>query len=442
MGGNEIRSRKSSASGGIDSEAKHHPASSVLEPARFPIPDSACRTPWKGCRECRGVEECPRPVPWIPVISVEMGSEFAGGDTGPPTGRFDVRVPAHAIELLLQVPPPSWSRRGSQFAPRAGMGERAQHLAAKQRPEHTHGEQVVRLGRDPALGVERQPTAGYDAMDVRVKLELARPGVQHRRHAELGVELPQFSEVRRQPATMAELKPARIHADAVVSLHDGEAPVLGVIVEVQGGIDDDKLWAWPAYATWTRRALRCDACVLVIAQTESVANWAARAIVIGPGNAFRPHVVRPSAVPVIEDVEEARKAVELAVLSSMSHGGSEVDTAVRVALAASTVAFELGRDDFLLCFGLIQRALGAEARTKFKMHPQGVRFFDESQQQSFDKGRASEKRADVLAVLEAREKSVTDAQRARIEACGDMAQLDRWLRLAATVTTADELFAD
>jgi hypothetical protein len=258
----------------------------------------------------------------------------------------------------------------------------------------------------------------------------------------LGVELPQFSEVRRQPATMTELKPARIHADAVVSLHDGETPVLGVIVEVQGGIDDDKLWAWPAYATWTRRALRCDACVLVIAQTESVANWAARQIVIGPGNVFRPHVVRPSAVPVIEDVEEARKAVELAVLSSMSHGGGAVDTAVRVALAASTVAFELGRDDFLLYFGLIQRALGAEARKKFKMHPQGVRFFDESQQQSFDKGRASEKRADVLAVLEARGKSVTDAQRARIEACSDMAQLDRWLRLAATVTTADELFAD
>jgi hypothetical protein len=261
----------------------------------------------------------------------------------------------------------------------------------------------------------------------------------------LGVELPAFSEARLEPATMAELKPAHIHADAVVSLHDGGKAVLGVVVEVQGGIDEDKLFAWPSYATWTRRALRCEACVLVIAQSESVANWAARPIVIGPGGVFQPLVVRPSSVPVIEDIEEARKAVELAVLSAMSHGAGDADTAVRVALAASAVAFEHGRDDFLLYFGLIQRALGAEARRKFQMHPEGVRFFDESQQQSFDKGvekGVAQARAQaVIAVLEERGIAVSDEQRARIMACSDLAMLDRWLRKAATAARADEIFA-
>jgi hypothetical protein len=258
----------------------------------------------------------------------------------------------------------------------------------------------------------------------------------------LGVELPEFSEARLEPATMAELKPAHIHADAVISLNDGDKPVLAIVFEVQGKVDEDKLFAWPSYATWTRRALRCRACVLVIAQSESVANWAARPIVIGPGNVFQPHVLRPSSVPVIEEADEARQAPELGVLSAMSHGGGDVETAVRVALAASTVAFELGRDDFLLYFGLIQRALGAEARRKFKMHPQGVRFFDESQQQSFDKGLARARAEDVIAVLEARNVAVSDEQRERILACTELAVLDRWLRKAATAARADELFSD
>jgi hypothetical protein len=257
----------------------------------------------------------------------------------------------------------------------------------------------------------------------------------------LGVQLPEFSEARLEPATMAELTPAHIHADAVISLNDVDKPVLAIVFEVQGKVDEDKLFAWP-YATWTRRALRCEACVLVIAQTESVANWAARPIVIGPGNVFQPHVLRPSSVPVIEEADEARQAPELGVLSAMSHGGGDVETAVRVALAASTVAFELGRDDFLLYFGLIQRALGAEARRKFKMHPQGVRFFDESQQQSFDKGLARARAEDVIAVLEARNVAVSDEQRERILACTELAVLDRWLRKAATAARADELFSD
>jgi hypothetical protein len=151
-------------------------------------------------------------------------------------------------------------------------------------------------------------------------------------------------------------------------------------------------------------------------------------------------VLAISSVPVISAVEEARKAPELAVLSAMVHGGGAVETAVEVALSAATAAYELGRDRFLLYFGLIRAALSEAARKALEMAPHGVRFFDESQRQSFDRGRATEKAADVIEFLEARGLVVSAAQRERILGTKDLETLTHWVRRAATVASADALF--
>jgi len=257
----------------------------------------------------------------------------------------------------------------------------------------------------------------------------------------LGVALPEFSDARVEPGTMVDLKPVQVHADLVVVLRDGSLPVLGVVVEVQRKVDPDKLFTWPAYVAWLRRALRTEACVLVITQSERVADWASRTIVMGPGGALQPLVLRPSSVPVVDTVDDARKAPELAVLSAMVHGAGHVETAVEVALAASMAAHDLDRDRFLLYFGLIRAALGEAARKAFEMHSQGARFFDEAQQQSYEKGRAAEKAADVLDVLDARGIALSAEQRDRILGCSDLATLRQWLRGAVTVASADELFS-
>lgn len=260
----------------------------------------------------------------------------------------------------------------------------------------------------------------------------------------LGLELPAFAEARVESGNLTQLNPAELRADLVVSLSDEARPVLAIIVEAQLEEDPDKLFSWPAYVASLRHRLRCRVCLLVVTQSERVANWASRTIVIGPGSSLAPLVLRPSSVPVISTVDEARKAPELAVLSAMAHGGDRVQTAVEIALSASTAAHELGRDRFLLHFGLIFRALSEAARKAFQMDPQGVRLFDESQKQSFEQGRsegrAAEKAADVLAVLDARGLTVTDAQRERILGCADLETLAGWLRRAATVSATDALF--
>lgn len=55
-----------------------------------------------------------------------------------------------------------------------------------------------------------------------------------------------------------------------------------------------------------------------------------------PGGVVQPLVLRPGCVPVVDTVELAHQAPELAVLSAMAHGGGPIATALQIALAAST----------------------------------------------------------------------------------------------------------
>ena len=260
----------------------------------------------------------------------------------------------------------------------------------------------------------------------------------------LGLDLPAFVEARVESGAVTQLNPAELHADLVVSLNDDTHAVLAIVVEAQRGVDPDKFFSWPAYVASLRHRLRCEVCLLVVTQSERVANWAARQIRLGPGSSLQPLVLRPSVVPVIDDAEDAQKAPELAVLSAMVHGGGHVETAVKVALTALTAVHDLDRDRFLLYFSLIRAALSEAGRKAFSMHPQGVQFFDESLQQSFNRGRiegqATEKASAVLDVLDTRSLAITDAQRERIVSCSDLETLTRWVRRAVTVASVDELF--
>ncbi|NOT63531.1 MAG: Rpn family recombination-promoting nuclease/putative transposase [Acidobacteria bacterium] len=57
-------------------------------------------------------------------------------------------------------------------------------------------------------------------------------------------------------------------------------------------------------------------------------------------------------------------------------------------------------------------------------------------------GLTAAKTAAVLAILAARGVGMSEADRARIAACTDVATLDRWIRRAATATASEELFAE
>src|SRR5579862_8406628 len=87
---------------------------------------------------------------------------------------------------------------------------------------------------------------------------------------ELDVQLPEYDEIRAESTDLSNLRPAEYRADLVLFLVQGSRKVLGVIVEVQLGYDEDKPYAWPAYVANLRARHRCPACLLVIAIEETV----------------------------------------------------------------------------------------------------------------------------------------------------------------------------
>ena len=264
----------------------------------------------------------------------------------------------------------------------------------------------------------------------------------------LGIALPAYGEARLGFAELGQLKPTEFRADCVLLLAAGE-PVAGIVVEVQLELrrDDDKLYSWPAYVANLRARTRCPVCLLVIAPDERVAERARTPVDLGFGSMITPHVVGPALVPVVVDVEVARRDPELAVLSAMAHGRGEVTTAVKVARTAAVVVRELrerNEERAMLYFDLIGGSLGDVARVAFEgLMAQGNYVW----QSDFAKrhraeGMAEGKAEVLLDILDERGVALSAEQRARVAECRDDATLRRWTRRALTVASADELFTD
>jgi hypothetical protein len=89
---------------------------------------------------------------------------------------------------------------------------------------------------------------------------------------ELDVQLPEYDEIHAESSDLNDLRPAEYRADLVLLLMRGSQKVLGVIVEVQLGRDEDKRYAWPAYIANLRARHRCKVCLLVITIEDAVAR--------------------------------------------------------------------------------------------------------------------------------------------------------------------------
>lgn len=177
----------------------------------------------------------------------------------------------------------------------------------------------------------------------------------------LGIAVPPHRRVRIASADLTDIQPAPRYADAVVLL-DADAPVLGLVLEVQLQIDEDKKSSWPSYLTNLRARLGCAVELLVITPDPNVARWAAEPIPIGQG-AIRPVVLGPDRIPRITDPDVALRDPELAVLSGVAHGRGPVDTAVAIAEAALGACVRYADDRGLLYSDLVMAALGDAART-------------------------------------------------------------------------------
>ncbi|MGK4005243.1 hypothetical protein WMF31_21620 [Sorangium sp. So ce1036] len=278
------------------------------------------------------------------------------------------------------------------------------------------------------------------------------------------VEVPPHASVAVAESSLDQLVPAELRADLVLELRDAKgALVLAIVLEVQRNVDPDKKFSWPTYVTGVRARRRCGAVVLVVAPDAGVAAWAAESIDLGLGlGTIKPLVLGPAVVPELTDLAdaEAEMEAELAVLSAVAHGnGPNGLTVLQAALAALG---RLDQEHAMVYFQLIwdglrkpmQQALEAlvmerQIEGEAKLPPFVQKLIDRGKLEGMREGklegmRAGElkgKKETLLRLLARAGIVLAEDERARIQACSDVATLDRWIENVLGAKTAPEVLS-
>jgi hypothetical protein len=260
----------------------------------------------------------------------------------------------------------------------------------------------------------------------------------------LHITVPDYAEATTESGNITELAPAEYRADSVIVLRAPD-PVLAIVLEIQRSRDRWKRRSWPMYVAgvWTR--LECPVVLLVVATRRALARWCATPIRVGePGFVLTPQVLGPDVIPVVTDPGEVTRAPELAALSAVAHGGRPGGRKVLEAFVEGI--YPLGGKAGTEYTDYVLMALPAAARREMEiiMQTGTHRYRNDLLRKYYDLGEADgeargEARA-VLAVLSARGMPVSGEARDRIAACMDLAQLEVWIRRAATIDTVEALF--
>jgi hypothetical protein len=269
----------------------------------------------------------------------------------------------------------------------------------------------------------------------------------------LDVDVPPFSSVVVESGDLTEPIPTEYRADLVLVLRVAGKPVLAVAVEAQLRRDEEKRIAWPSYVTGLRKRFGCPALVLVVTPDEKLAVWCRTPIELGPRSFVTPIVIGPGSIRLFDDPVEIKDDPELALLAVMTH--RRRSDAQRVAKVALEVlgSCEQGSATQVLYWELLKGALSVAARTAMEdlmasnpEHRFDFKFEKKARAEGREEGR-EEGRRDALAValltvLEARGLTLTVAQRAQIEGCGQSATLEIWLQRAARATTVKDVLTE
>ncbi|WP_437934399.1 hypothetical protein [Sorangium sp. So ce341] len=312
------------------------------------------------------------------------------------------------------------------------------------------------------------PTLEHNAL---VEMFRDQPALAPRLLATLfHVEVPPHASAAVVESSLDQLLPVEFRADLVLELRDASgALVLAIVLEVQRDMDPNKKFSWPTYVTVVRARKRCCTVVLVVAPDAGVAAWAAESIDLGLGlGHVAPLVLGPAVVPEITDPDEAEAETELAVLSAVAHGNGPNGRAV--VLAALAALGRLDQEHAMVYFQLIWNALREPMRQALEAlvmerQIEGEATFPPFVQKLIDRGKLEGMREgklegmregelkgmregelkgkrDTLLRLLARARMVlSENESARIQACTDIATLDRWIDNVLGAKTAAEVLS-
>jgi hypothetical protein len=256
----------------------------------------------------------------------------------------------------------------------------------------------------------------------------------------LGIRTPRSGTARVSASELTTVTPTEYRADLVITVGGRKKTALAVVMEAQLSIDMSKRRSWPVYLATLHARFGCEVALLVVCPNKAVANWCAKRIVLGPSLEMTPLVLGPQTIPILTDPELAQRNPELAVLSALAHGAGGEHAKVLNALSAALL--NVDKEHAKLYVDVVLANLPTDARHYLEdiMTSTSYQYQSDFARRYFDEGEARGEARAVLTVLDARGIDVPDEVRTRVTSCTDVEQLNAWVRRAATVTSAQDLF--
>ncbi|GAA2122904.1 hypothetical protein [Glycomyces algeriensis] len=263
----------------------------------------------------------------------------------------------------------------------------------------------------------------------------------------LGAAFPAYASALPESEALTNNDPLELNCDnAAVFRDEAGVPVFAVIIEIQRGQDNRKRYSWPMYTTILRARLKCPVRLLAICTDAATADWARRAIEIGPpGFTLLPDVINPEDLMEIDE-DRAKEAVEILILKAACRGPQAEQVAHKLGRRLN----ELSESDRQQYAGLAMQLLSDEACTVLEEYmsmtyqeylesPAG-KLELKGEQRGEQRGRRLGQIGALLKVLDARGIEVSSSALARIEGVSDEEELDRWFIRAVTVDRVEEIF--
>jgi len=259
-----------------------------------------------------------------------------------------------------------------------------------------------------------------------------------------GIALPEDLLLKVGQSTFSAIASTDFHADLFAQPAGNVPPEIpNVVVEVQLGVDSDKLSSWPLYQAMGWRETNRLTAVLVVTPYLEIATWAGRFIQTGPGKSgCDVFVAGPHEIPRVVDQEEARRQPELAVLSVLAHGGEpdalEVAKSGLTGLDSGGLSAELGQIVYDQIWSRLNPALH-RALEAF-MNQQAYEFKSDHVKGLLARGEKTGLANAILVALRERQVRVSAGQQEAIQSCQDLDQLNRWFKRSLSVNSARERF--
>jgi hypothetical protein len=281
------------------------------------------------------------------------------------------------------------------------------------------------------------------------------------RASPIPLRLPDYDEVVVATESTSPTRETPLRADVVFVLRQAGTNVAVAIVEVQLRPDDDKRYAWSAYAASAHLANRCPVVLLVVTTSQRVEAWASSLPSFTyPGTGVVPIVIGPNTLPRIADAAAARAQPWLAILGILAHARA-ADATELVAPAFAAIGALPGEDGELGAFlcDMLARAFEGAARKQWEeamlkdyeiespalrkiLRASEAKGRLEGRDEGRVEGEARGQAEAVLAVLAARGVEVPAELAERVRECDDLELLGRLVRRSAVIASADQLFAD